>query len=266
MVGFTSFYPPYKLLGFIEYANEADHAVIIDFDDLNFDQPQTLLPQSKNRYEVFEIAVSKEFLSKVIEGKRIVFAENTDTPFYNSLGIKDTIFFTGIDKNDVFFKAKNLHYEGLIDRDFLTHEEIQLIRKTYPNLLILKYYSIENYFYHPDNLAEYYQSRQQPFDKTAYIQRLTESKNANLGKIVLGIVGARNGYPFFKEHEHAKLRKSFKDNAENLLALLQSNDFEKFYKIWPAKDYGKDLPDRQNLNKDKLSQTLWFKNQIQSLF
>jgi energy-coupling factor transporter ATP-binding protein EcfA2 len=253
-------------LGFIEYANEIEQAVILDFDDLNFDQPQTLFPQTKNRYDVFEIAVSKEFLAKVIEGKRIIFAENTDTPFYNNLGIKDTIFFTAIDKNDVFFKAQNLHYEGLIDRDFLTNEEIELIGKIYPNLLILKYYSIENYFYHPDNLAEYYQSQAKPFDKSVYIERLTESKNTNLGKIVLGIVGARNSYPFFKEHEQVKFRKQFKNNAENLLALLQNNDFEIFYQIFPAKDYGRELAERQHLNKDKLAQTLWFKNQIQTLF
>ena len=48
-------------LGFIEYANEVDNAVIIDFDELDFDKPQTLFFQPKNRYDVFEIAVSKEF-------------------------------------------------------------------------------------------------------------------------------------------------------------------------------------------------------------
>jgi len=247
-------------LGFIEYANE--HAVIIDFDDLNFDHPQTLFAQPKNRSEVFEIAVSKEFLSKVVEGKTIVFSENTDTPFYNSVGIKDTIFFTAIDKNDVFFKAKNLHYHGLIDRDFLSDEEIQLICRTYPHLLILNYYSIENYFYHPDNLEEYYQAKQQDFDKAAYINRLKECKNAHKDLMVLGIVGARSGYPFFKENEQAKLRKQFRDNAGSILTLLQSDDFETFYKVFPAKDYGRDLPERQNLNKDKLSKTHWFIKQI----
>lgn len=89
-----------------------------------------------------------------------------------------------------------MHYYGLIDRDFLTDEEIQLIRRIYPNLLILKYYSIENYFYHPDNLAEYYQSKQQDFDKAAYIAQLKACKNAQKDSIILGIVGARNGYPF----------------------------------------------------------------------
>jgi len=247
-------------LGFIEYAN--DHAVIIDFDDLDFDHPQSLFAQPKNRYEVFEIAVSKEFISKVVEGKTIVFSENTDTPFYNSIGIKDTIFFTAIDKNDVFFKAKNLHYHGLIDRNFLTDEEIQLICKVYPQLLILNYYSIENYFFHPDNLEEYYQAKQQSFDKAAYINRLKQCKNANKDLMVLSIVGARSGYPFFRENEHAKLRKQFRDNAGSILTLLQSDDFETFYKVFPAKDYGRDLAERQNLSKVGLSQTHWFIKQI----
>ncbi|RKZ44078.1 MAG: chromosome segregation protein SMC [Gammaproteobacteria bacterium] len=253
-------------LGFIDYAHDLEQAAIIDFDALNFDQPHTLLPQLKNRYEIFEIAVNKEFFSKIMAGKRIVFSENTDTPFYNNVGIENTIFFIAIDKNDVFFKSKNLHYYGLIDRDFLTDEEIQLIRRIYPNLLILKYYSIENYFYHPDNLAEYYQSKQQDFDKAAYIAQLKACKNAQKDSIILGIVGARNGYPFFRENEQAKLKKSFKNNAKSILALLQSNDFETFYTVFPAKDYGKGLSERQNLNKNQLSQTQWFKKQIQSIF
>jgi len=252
-------------LGFIEYANEVDNAVIIDFDELDFDKPQTLFVQPKNRYDVFEIAVSKEFISKVLEGKTIVFSENTDTPFYNRIGIKDTIFFTGIDKNDVFFKAKNWHYYGFIDRDFLTDEEILLICCIYPNLLILNYYSIENYFYHPDNLAEYYQFKQQAFDKVAYINKLTECKARLKDEIIFGVLGARKGYPFFKENEHAKLKKQFTAN-KSILALLQSNDFETFYKVFPAKDYARDLPERQNLNKNQLSKTNWFKIQIQSIF
>ena len=47
-------------LGFIEYANEAENAAIIDFDNLNFDVPQVILPSSKNNADIFEIAVSKE--------------------------------------------------------------------------------------------------------------------------------------------------------------------------------------------------------------
>ena len=80
-------------LGFIEYANEAPHAAIIDLDDRNFDTSISLTPQDKNDFDVFEIAVSKEFLDTIFLGRRVVFTEGTDTPFYNNLKIKNTFFF-----------------------------------------------------------------------------------------------------------------------------------------------------------------------------
>jgi hypothetical protein len=252
-------------LGFIEYAKQVSYAVIVDFDAFDFDQPKTLFPQPKDRYEVFEIAVPKEFLSKVVEGKTIVFSENTDTPFYNGVGIENTIFFTAIDKNDVFFKARNLHYHGLIDRDFLNDAEIPLIRHTYPNLFILHYYSIENYFFHPDNLEEYFQIRQQPFDKSLYVKNLTACKEKNKDFILMGIISARSSYPFFREHEHLKLRQQFLENARSILELLQSDDVETFYQVFPAKDYCRQLLERQNLSKEKLSQTEWFKGQVRTV-
>ena len=36
-------------LGFIDYANGSDDAAILDFDDLDFDQPQTLSPAAKSK-------------------------------------------------------------------------------------------------------------------------------------------------------------------------------------------------------------------------
>ncbi len=44
-------------LGFIEYASEAADAVIVDFDDLDFDRPQVLTPSPKSA-DVFDIAVA----------------------------------------------------------------------------------------------------------------------------------------------------------------------------------------------------------------
>lgn len=46
-------------LGFIDYANDYAGGCIIDFDDLDFDQPKVLLPEPKNNFEIFELAVSK---------------------------------------------------------------------------------------------------------------------------------------------------------------------------------------------------------------
>jgi energy-coupling factor transporter ATP-binding protein EcfA2 len=253
-------------LGFIEYANESANAAIIDFDSLNFDVPQIVYPSTKNNFDVFEIAVSKDFLSNVFEGKRIIFSENTDTPKYNNLNIKDTIFFNGLDKQDVFYKAKNYaQYYGLIDRDYLTDEEIEELRVTYKNLYILKYYSIENYLYHPDNLEEYFKTQNKEFNKSGYIEAILIDWLEIKLKISIGINGARNGYPFFKENDQQKKLEKFKKNTDHLIGMIESDDFETIYKIYPAKDYGKQIKERMNINRDDLAKTQWFKTKIEEL-
>lgn len=249
-------------LGFIEYAKQSEQAAILDFDMLDFDHAQTIRPSDKTRYEVFEIAVSKEFLDDIFQGNQVVFSENTDTPLYNNLALRGTLFFKAQDKLSVFQQAKNLNKHGLIDRDYLSDEEVKEIRTVYPWLKILPYYSIENLLYHPDNLAEYFDARDIPFDKSAYIQELTRVKNAERDYINFGLAKARDGYPFFKENEHAQLLKVFRNNATKILDLLRSDDFETFYSVFPAKDYGTTIPVRQNLNKTELAKTNWFLQQV----
>lgn len=249
-------------LGFIEYAKQSEQAAILDFDMLDFDHAQTIRPSDKTRYEVFEIAVSKEFLYDIFQGNQVVFSENTDTPLYNNLALRGTLFFKAQDKLSVFQQAKNLNKHGLIDRDYLSDEEVKEIRTVYPWLKILPYYSIENLLYHPDNLAEYFDARDTPFDKSAYIQELTRVKNAERDYINFGLAKARDGYPFFKENEHAQLLKVFRNNATKILDLLRSDDFETFYSVFPAKDYGTTIPVRQNLNKTELAKTNWFLQQV----
>ncbi|GGD40253.1 hypothetical protein GCM10011514_00440 [Emticicia aquatilis] len=252
-------------LGFIDYANESEFGAIIDFDDLDFDIPQVLLPQPKNNFEVFEIAVSKDFMRKAFKGSKIFFAENTDTPFYNNLEFKNTLFINAIDKKDVFFKSKNNDVFGLIDRDYLTDIDIEQIRNQYKNLRILNYYSIENYFYHPDNLEEYYSKKKKEFDKKLYIQKIKELKNEKKDTILYGIDLARRGYPFFNENGLEKQKQVFIENGKTVVELLRSDDFEQFYKVFPAKDYGKTLLERQNLSKIELAQTKWFREKIQDI-
>ncbi len=253
-------------LGFIEYTNEAEHAAIIDFDNLNFDVPQVILPSPKKNFDVFEIAVSKEFLSKVFEGKRIVFSENTDTSRYNNLNLNNTVFFVGKDKADVFHKAKNSSvYAGLIDRDYLTDEERIDLLQVYPNLYILNYYSIENYFYHPENLEEYYNSVGKDFNISDYLKAIVKEKESIKSQILIRFPRARDGYPFYREKENEKKLKDFRFNDQRVLEMIESVDFETFYKAFPAKDFGKQIPERQNLNKDNLAKTNWFKTQIQAI-
>lgn len=249
-------------LGFIDYANDSDEAVIFDFDDLDFDQPQVLTPKTKNNFEVFEIAVGKAFIDKVVQGRKIIFSENTDTPFYNDLAIDNVFFFVANDKMDVFHKAKNHHHFGLMDRDYLSEDEIADIKRVYPFLYILPYYSFENLIYHPENLSEYYSKKAQPFDAAAYTQQLVHIKNEQKDYLLTGIIGARSGYPFFKENEHAKKLKTFREAYKEVVDLLRSDEFENFYKVFPAKNYGTQLLERQNIVPEDLTKTRWFTHQI----
>jgi predicted ATP-binding protein involved in virulence len=252
-------------LGFIDYANDTENAAIIDFDDLDFDNPQILKPKEKNNFEVFEIAVGKAFIDKVVQGRKIIFSENTDTFLYNNLNIDNVLFFVANDKTDVFHKAKNHFHFGIIDRDYLSDDEIQQIKISYPFLFILPYYSIENLLYHPDNLKEYYSLTNTAFSIKDYKRELTEIKNNEKDYLLIGILQARSGYPFFKENEKSKELKVFKENSRGVVDLLKSDDFETFYKVFPAKDNGTTLKERQNLSKVELAKTNWFKAQVEQL-
>ena len=252
-------------LGFIQYATDYENGCIIDFDDLDFDKRQVLSPKPKDNFEVFEIAVSKAFIDQVVQGRKIIFSENKNTPFYNDLNIPNTFFFVAMDKMDVFHKAKNHKQSGLIDRDYLADDEVEEIKKEYPNLYILPYYSFENLLYHPDNLDEYYKKINKPFDRQTYVMQLVKAKNDNKETMLLGMQQARGGYPFYKENEKAKKLKAFRENSKGLVDLIKSDDIETFYKIFPTKDYGKEIPERQNLSASELSKTNWFKTQIEKI-
>ncbi len=259
-------------LGFIDYARQAEHAAILDFDDLNFDQPQVILPEPKDRMEVYEIAIGKDMLARLFQGMNIVFVENKDDHYYNNLALPNTIFVPERDKVAVFHKARTSEFKGLIDRDFLSDEEITDIETNYPNLNILRYYSIENYMYHPDNLLEYFASKNLPFDREEYVRELTAAKNAVREDLMLGLVSNRTSYPFFKEpNKKEAFKKRYENKSENLEMAtsisdsLRSDELEAFYKVFPMKDHATQLPQRQHIAKSELTKTAWFRQQIQAL-
>ena len=253
-------------LGFIEYANEVENAAIIDFDNLNFDIPQVIYPSPKDNFDVFEIAVSKEFLANLFEGKKIIFSENTDTTLYNNLKLEDTFFFVAKDKADVFFKAKNTPtYNGLIDRDYLTDEERVDLLQLYKNLFILDYYSVENYLYHPDNLEEYYTGIGKEFDKENYVNAILNERPKVRDIILIGLLSARSGYQFYRENKNDAKLEAFKSNGLAIMQMFDSDGFETFYKVFPAKDYGTKIKERQNLSRIELAKTNWFKSKIEEV-
>jgi AAA15 family ATPase/GTPase len=55
-------------LGFIDYAHEYEQAATIDFDDLDFDSPQVLTPLSKEKLSVYDLAIPKATISKILKG------------------------------------------------------------------------------------------------------------------------------------------------------------------------------------------------------
>ena len=260
-------------LGFIEYAKQTDIASIIDFDDLDFDLSRVLTPEPKDNPEIYEIAVGKEFLPALFQQMNIYFVENRDRDYYATVGIDNTVFVSDNNRNNVYHKVRATNYKGIVDRDFLSDDDIHHIRQHYPNLTVLNYYSIENYLYHPDNLSEYFNSKNKAFDKENYITQLTESKNQAKDTFIPDLSLNRTEYPYFGEPEHngKALQNRFKNKGENgeqsaiVAGYLNSNDFDTYYKSLPMKTYCTELPQRQNISKSDLAKTQWFKTKMEEL-
>jgi AAA15 family ATPase/GTPase len=260
-------------LGFIEYAKQYSDGVVIDFDDFDFDLPRSLSPKPKDNPDVYEIAVGKDLLPALFRHWNIYFVENKDKDYYAAVNIENTIFVSDNDRNNVYHKVRNSNYKGIVDRDFLSDDDIYQINRQYPNLRILRYYSVENYMYHPDNLETYSQDRNLPFDKAAYITQLTAAKNEAKKAIITSIALDRTGYPYFGEPEFNgnPLQNRFKNRQENrqqtgvICDYLDSDDLEIYYKSLPMKTYCTQLPQRQNIAKSDLSKTAWFQNRIREI-
>ncbi len=260
-------------LGFIEYAKTSEYASIIDFDNLDFDQPHTLVPEPKNNPEIYEIAVGKEFLYSLFENMSIWFVENKDKNYYAFLDLPKTVFVSELNRNNVYHKVRNTQFYGIVDRDFLTDDDRKQIHHFYPKLYVLEYYSIENYLYHPDNLAEYYQIQGKSFDKTEYIQALTLAKNEAKESFIPNLTLKRTEYPYFGEPEYdgKALQERFKNKGENekqaisIAKSLNNQDFETYYPFLPMKKYCTQIPQRQNIDPSSLAKTQWFKQKMTDL-
>ena len=260
-------------LGFIEYAKQSDQAAIIDFDNLDFDKPHILSPEPKDNPDIYEIAVGKDFLPSLFQHMAIYFVENKDSVYFAMIGLPKTVFVPENNRNHVYHKVRTTNMKGIVDRDFLTDDDVKNIRQHYSKLYLLNYYSIENYMYHPDNLQEYYQSKGKPFDKKAYINALIEAKNQVKNVINTSIALDRLTYPYFGEPNFNgnALQKRFRNEKENreetleIQQYLDSDVFEVFYKSLPMKTYCTHLAQRQNIAKSDLVKTKWFKSQIEKL-
>ncbi len=147
----------------------------------------------------------------------IVFVENEDRRYYASLNINRFLFVPEKNRDSVFHKSKAGQFKGLVDRDFLSDDDIDLIERQYIQLRILRYYCIENYLFHPLNMKEYYDGNNKEFNIEEYKELLYLEKENLKEQIHIKIASVRQGYPYFKDPgmEKSSSRKRFMPETEN---------------------------------------------------
>jgi AAA15 family ATPase/GTPase len=247
-------------LGFIEYANKSDNAVILDFDNIDFDVPQVITPSRKNALEVYEIAIPKEQITSILGSHyKLVVVENNDAVHLNAaLGANGYLFLPANNNREVFLTVKaDSDKLGLRDRDYLKPSEMEAIKAKIPNLNILTFYTFENYIYHPDNIAEL---RLSGFDKAAYISEIIRQKQIKLIAIVAEIGTSRSHYIEFKEG-------IVNDGIiTEITDALQSDDLDTFYPYFNMKNhFSKEYLNKLNYTTTQLAQTKWFKTKLKAL-
>lgn len=242
-------------LGFIDYARKSIHGSIIDFDLLNFDYNQELIPLDKDSIDIYEVAVPRVLIFEILKDKKLIFCENQNDEFYQLAKLKDCLFVGLRDSREVFLHIKrDSRFFSLRDRDFLTDKEIQKLNRLFPNYYILKYYNFENYLYHPDNIDEISPNE---FSKEKYITEIIQQKKDKFESILVDIKTSRNSY------EEFKIDGIKDDSIDQIVNDLKSDSFENFYKFFDMKKrFSKKSLEDFNLSKSILCQTKWFRETI----
>lgn len=191
--------------------------------------------------------------------ERVVLCEGKNFKVLNNLEIPNVIFAEEHNSASIFQEVNSGFKYALRDKDFLLDEEINKLKNVFPKYYILYNYCIENYLYHPDNIAEL---KLVDYNKQEYIEDIIKQKNECLLEIISNFKLSRNSY---KELSGNHINK-VKDADSTLMNELKSNEFEVFYKHFDMKTkYNKKLLEKFNLSYIKLGKTNWFKTQISSI-
>lgn len=210
--------------------------------------------------------ISVSFLTTdVIKGRltedKMVVCENKNEVLLSILNLPKLSFYPERDSAAVFMQVRTRpHLFGLRDRDYLLDSEITKLKKKFPNYFILEYYCLENYLYHPDNIAEL---KLDGFLKATYSEELVRQKNSKKNDIILNFSRIRDTYQEFKLDQE-KMRIRSEENS--IFDYLESDDVEIFFKAFSLKThFNKEVLSKYNLQPIELARTNWFKEKIKSV-
>jgi energy-coupling factor transporter ATP-binding protein EcfA2 len=252
-------------LGFIEYATASKFAAVLDFDELDFDQPQVIFPVEPSRPEVFDIAIDRALIGRLASLVRVVLVKGKDTRFLRHCNLS-TSFVRADNKQSAFLRAQQLADEGitcLVDRDYLTDQERLALLTDYPFLRMLKSYCIENELYHPENVREAKGLVGKRFDIDEYRLAWAADLAANRSDITANVNAVRQTYGYFFPETVA--RKAFIGAGGPIVDRLQSSSFDDFFPYLSAKTYGTKAKSLVGIAAEELAKTQHFRERIQQL-
>ena len=248
-------------LGFIEYADESEHAAIIDFDDLDFDLPQRLAPAPRRHLDVFEIAVPRDSLSRLFSGRKVIACEGKDCAFYNAACDDNSrLFIPAGNAEGVFTMVQATPgLWGVRDRDFLLASEIEELRRLFPNYRVLPYYSIENLLYHPDNIA----SLNVPgYNAQRWREAIRTAKDAAKFREVQN---ARGKIRELRTVESFQKIRSWDADPEEIYRAYESEDFDTFYPVVPMKKMPLTYLQTFGITKGQLAEAPWMVHKLKQV-
>lgn len=210
--------------------------------------------------EVSIYNLTSDIARKSIHEEKIIVCENQNAELLNNINFPKIKFFPENNSNAVFIKIKLYpDYFGLRDRDFLLDSEIARIKEKYKNYYITEYYCIENYLYHPQNIAEL---NLKDFNINEYMNEIVTQKNANKSIIISNYKKSRDSYQEFKI-DSEKIRQK---DEEEIISYLDSDNIEVFFKSYSMKDkFNKKYIEKYQLTVSELAETKWFKERINKI-
>lgn len=246
---------------------------IIEKSKLTLKEKEIARRNISNKYE--EILEKLNFAEDEIEklSKIIIICEWNDKEFYNNINNDKFIFKSNgeINKREVFLynkeKDNNVNLFWLMDRDFIVENEKNFIEVN-SNVILLDFYCLENYLYHPDNLQEYYNKKNKQFDIEKYKSDILTELESQISSTWINqdnIWTWRSDSKKIIDYcEKIWFRKE-PSAIWDIYSLLNDDkiDFYERYRFFSMKTYCKTLSQRQWISKSDLSKTFWFKENIE---